>query len=68
MTGLFVGVLNFVNLTNLVEVAILQTIGMVFFGSIFWLIGFDGEERAYFMDKIRRAITRRKPTGRTTKP
>ncbi len=68
MTGLFVGVLNFVNLTNLVEVAILQTIGMVFFGSIYWLIGFDGEERAYFMDKIRRAVTRRKPKGRTTKP
>jgi O-antigen/teichoic acid export membrane protein len=68
MTGMILAVLNFRNLTNLVEVAILQTIGMVFFGSIYWLIGFDSEERAYFMDKFRRALTRRKRTNRTTTP
>ncbi|MFH0960677.1 MAG: flippase [Pseudomonadota bacterium] len=66
MAGLLVGVLNFINLTNLVEVAILQTIGMIFFTSIYWLIGFNREERAYFWDKIRRALTRRKSKSRTT--
>lgn len=60
MAGLLLGILNFVNLTNLLEVAILEAIGMAFFGGIFWIIGFNAEERSYFREKILRSLNRKK--------
>ena len=46
--------------TGLVEVAILEILGSMVFAGAFWLIGFNGKERAYFKEKIINRIFRRK--------
>jgi len=59
MTGMILAVLNFRSLTNLVEVAILEVLGIAVFGAVYWIIGFRAKERAYFKEKFRRALIRR---------
>lgn len=63
MAAMFVWVRRYWNLDNLIEVAVLETLGIIFFGSIFWFIGFRSKERRYFTDKLRRAVLRRKAAG-----
>lgn len=60
MSALLLIVLHFHNLTSLVEVAILESLGIVVFGAFFWFIGFRASERAYLKDKLGRALIRRK--------
>jgi len=47
-------------LTNLLEVAILQILGVMVFGAAFWIIGFNAKERKYFKDKIFSRVFRRR--------
>lgn len=60
MTAMMLTVLNFWSLTNLVEVAILEVLGIGVFGGVYWIIGFRAKERTYFTEKLRRALIRRK--------
>lgn len=60
MSAFLLTVLRFHNLTNLIEVAILESLGVAVFGAFFWIVGFRASERAYFKDKIGKALLRRK--------
>jgi O-antigen/teichoic acid export membrane protein len=60
MAASFVWILRHWKLNSLIDVAILEALGIALFGIIFWCIGFNSEERAYFVDKFRRAFFRRK--------
>jgi len=68
MTGMMLTVMNFRNLTNLFEVAILEGFGIVVFGAVYWIIGFNAKERAYFKDKLQRALMRRNKTTTPNNP
>lgn len=68
MTGMMLAVLRFRNLTNLVEVAILEILGIAVFEAVYWIIGFKAKERAYFKDKLLRALKRRKKTAPPNDP
>lgn len=59
MTGVILVALKFRPLTNLVEVAILEMIGVVVFGAVYWVVGFQAKERVYLKEKLRRALRRR---------
>ena len=56
----FITVLHFHLLTNLIEVAILESVGIVIFGACFWIMGFRASERAYLREKIGKVLLRRK--------
>ncbi len=60
MAGMFLLVLRYWSLTNLLEVAILEAFGIAVFGSVYWGIGFRSKERAYFKEKLKRALFRRR--------
>lgn len=60
MSAFFGLVLQFHVLTNLLEVAILESLGILVFGAFFWIIGFRSTERAYLKDKIGKVLLRRK--------
>lgn len=47
-------------LTNLLEVGILELIGVVSFWVLFWWIGFNRIEQTYFKDRLLRKLTKRK--------
>jgi len=52
MAGVLVGVQRYRPLTGLLEVAILECLGVLVFGIVFWMIGFNSKEREYFKEKI----------------
>jgi O-antigen/teichoic acid export membrane protein len=56
MAAMLLAVLRFWTLTNLVEVGILETFAIVVFVTIYWIVGFDAKERAYFVKKVRHAV------------
>ncbi len=60
MTVMFLLVLRYRSLTNLLEVAILEAFGIAVFGAVYWGIGFRSKERAYFKEKLKRALFRRR--------
>jgi O-antigen/teichoic acid export membrane protein len=60
MTVMFLLVLRYRSLTNLLEVAILEALGVAVFGAVYWGIGFRSKERAYFKEKLKRALFRRR--------
>jgi O-antigen/teichoic acid export membrane protein len=59
MVGMFIAIRTFWSLTNLVEVAMLESLGIAVFGLVFWVIGFQTNERKYFREKLIRALFRR---------
>ncbi len=65
MSAFLLAALRFYNLTNLIEVAILECFGIVIFGGSFWLIGFKASERSYLKNKIGGALLRRRSSGKT---
>jgi len=65
MVGMFLTIRHFWPLTNLVEVAILETLGIAVFGIVYWIIGFRSSERKYFSEKLIRALFRRDASKRT---
>jgi O-antigen/teichoic acid export membrane protein len=68
MAVVLMGVLRYRTPTNLVEVAILEALGMVVFGILYWIIGFRSSERDYFKEKLRRALLRQKASTSPTDP
>lgn len=62
MTALFMGILHYRDLTSLLEVAIVEAMGILVFGASFWVFGFTASERVYFKKKIIKALNRKKPS------
>jgi len=63
MAGMFLFALRYWKVDTLIEVAILETFGIIFFGIVFLFIGFRSSERAYLLDKLRRAFFRKSSVG-----
>ncbi len=60
MSAMFILILRFRDLTTLLEVAIVEALGIVIFGISFWFIGLKSSERAYFKKKGIQALNRKK--------
>jgi len=60
MGGFLIGVQRFWHMTNLLEVAVLEVMGVMVFGGSFWMIGFDSKERRYFKEKVFSRVFRRR--------
>ena len=60
MTTVFSLIQRNYTLTNLLEVAILELIGVILFWLTFWWIGFNQQERKYFKEKLLRKFLRKK--------
>jgi O-antigen/teichoic acid export membrane protein len=56
MTGLFFAIRRFWNLTTLVDVAILECLGIAAFAGVYWITGFDAKERTYFSGKVLKVL------------
>jgi O-antigen/teichoic acid export membrane protein len=66
MAGMFFVIRRSWTLTHLLDVAILETLGIATFGAVYWVVGFQAKERAYFADKVVRVL-RRRTAGSTTR-
>ncbi len=65
MAGALWGICRYWTLTNLLEVAIVEVLGIVVFGVVFWFVGFNGRERIYLTNRLRRVLGRGHPTKPT---
>jgi O-antigen/teichoic acid export membrane protein len=59
----FLGFLKYRPPQNLLEVAILQGLGVGLFGIVYWYIGFNSKERTYFSQKLFKNVFRRNNQG-----
>lgn len=59
MSALFALIQQYWMLTHLLEVALVEALGIVVFAASFWLMGFSSKERTYFREKVPLPLLRR---------
>lgn len=52
MTSVFLLILQHFKLSHLVEIAIVEALGVLIFAGAFWLVGFNAKEREYLLGKM----------------